>query len=67
VFNHEERRPRVLLAHRNEISQILKKQEQKGARKSALLWLYMEKYTKKKKTSAGTEGRHVRASSHLFQ
>ena len=30
VFNHEERRPRVLLAHRAEISQILKKQEQRG-------------------------------------
>jgi tmRNA-binding protein len=36
VFNHEERRPRVLLAHRNEIAQILKKQEQKGEKKSAL-------------------------------
>ena len=30
VFNHEERRPRVLLAHRSEINQILKRQAQKG-------------------------------------
>ena len=56
MFNHEERRPRVLLAHRNEISQILKKQEQKGARKSALLWLYKEKHTKKKKRQQEQKG-----------